>query len=121
MVEWVTCTHCGIPDMPRKNGVTICLNDDCPSNAAESLYDKNVVITGTFNSGTQDHIYRILQQVGANRKLGVSNSTDYVVVGGRTAATRTGGYFYESEKERAAKRRNIPILTEDEFLAMAGV
>jgi len=102
--------------------VTICFSDDCPSNLLDTLFGKNVVITGIFNYGTQYDIHRILRDAGAYKQSAVSGKTDYVVVGGRTQASRGsgGGYIYSTSKEMKAKSRNIPIISEDELMIMAG-
>ena len=68
---------------------------------------KIFVLTGTLSKFTREKATELIELFGGKVSGSVSKKTNYVVVGENAGS-----------KERKAKELNIPILTEDAFLAM---
>ena len=73
------------------------------------LSGKTVVVTGSLNRFTRDEIHALIEREGGKPGSSVSSKTSFVVVGEEAGSKR--------EKALAL---GIPVLTEDEFLAMIG-
>ena len=69
---------------------------------------KTVVATGSFQNFSRDGINEYLESLGAKASGSVSKKTDYVIVGPGAGS-----------KLAKAQTLGIPVLSEDEFLAMA--
>lgn len=67
---------------------------------------KKVYCTGTFASYKKDELQKILEGLGAEFASGYAKSLDYLIVGSVKG----------SGKEDKAKKDNVPIMSEDEFL-----
>ena len=74
-----------------------------------ALAGKTVVVTGTLNRFSRDEIHRLIEREGGKPAGSVSARTSYVVAG-EAAGT----------KLEKAKSLGVPVLSEDEFLAMIG-
>lgn len=73
------------------------------------FYSKTVAVTGKLENYTRTSIQSRLLELGAYPTSTVSQKTDYLLVG-----AKSGG------KLDKAKALGIPILSEQEFEAMAG-
>ncbi|HSP34887.1 MAG TPA: NAD-dependent DNA ligase LigA, partial [Thermoanaerobaculia bacterium] len=73
------------------------------------LAGKTVVVTGTLTRFSRDEIHKLIEREGGKPAGSVSSKTSYVVAG-EAAGT----------KLEKAKSLGVPVLTEDEFLAMLG-
>ncbi len=78
-------------------------------NAGSHLAGKTIVATGTFQHFTRNSINSFIESLGAFAKGSVSKKTDFVVAG-----------VSAGNKLDKAKTLGVRILTEDEFLYMAG-
>jgi DNA ligase (NAD+) len=74
-----------------------------------ALAGKTVVVTGTLQRYSRDDIHKLIEQQGGKASGSVSARTSYLVAGD-DAGTKL-------DKARALK---VPVLSEDEFLAMVG-
>ncbi|HEX9407285.1 MAG TPA: NAD-dependent DNA ligase LigA, partial [Thermoanaerobaculia bacterium] len=74
-----------------------------------ALAGKTVVVTGSLSRFSRDEIHRLIEREGGKAAGSVSAKTSYVVAG-EAAGT----------KLEKAKSLGVPVLTEDEFLAMIG-
>jgi DNA ligase (NAD+) len=72
-----------------------------------ALAGKTIVVTGTLNRFSRDEIHRLIEREGGKPAGSVSAKTSYVVAG-EAAGT----------KLEKAKSLGVPVLSEDEFLAM---
>jgi hypothetical protein len=68
---------------------------------------KTFVFTGALTRFTRDEAHAMVEQAGGRAASDVSRNTDYLVAGERAGSKRT-----------RATQLNIPILTEEEFLAL---
>ncbi len=73
------------------------------------LTGKTFVFTGTLNRLTRPDAEQIVKELGGRAAGSVSSKTDYVVAGESAGS-----------KLEKAQRLKVPVLTEDEFLELAG-
>ena len=73
------------------------------------LAGKTIVVTGTLSRFKRDEIKELIHQRGGKPAGSVSKQTDFVVAGEKAGSKRT-----------KAEQLGVPVLTEDEFLAMLG-
>lgn len=71
------------------------------------LAGKTVVVTGTLTKFTRDEIHKMIEREGGKASGSVSSKTSYLVAGEAAGS-----------KLEKAKSLNVPVLTEDEFLAL---
>jgi DNA ligase (NAD+) len=74
-----------------------------------TLAGKTVVVTGTLARFSRDEIHRLIEREGGKPAGSVSAKTSYVVAGEAAGS-----------KLDKAKSLGVPVLSEDEFLAMIG-
>ena len=74
-----------------------------------ALAGKTVVVTGTLTRFSRDEIHRLIEREGGKPAGTVSSKTSYVVAGEAAGS-----------KLEKAKSLGVPVLTEDEFVAMIG-
>ena len=73
------------------------------------LAGKTVVVTGTLTRFSRDDIHKLIEREGGKAAGSVSSKTSYVVAGEAAGS-----------KLEKAKSLGVPVLSEDEFLAMVG-
>ena len=71
------------------------------------LAGKSVVVTGTLTRFSRDEIHKIIEREGGKPSGSVSSKTSYLVAGEAAGS-----------KLEKAKSLGVPVLTEDEFLAL---
>jgi DNA ligase (NAD+) len=75
----------------------------------DKLAGKTVVVTGTLTRFSRDEIHKLIEREGGKPASSVSSKTSYVVAGESAGS-----------KLEKAKSLGVPVLSEDEFLAMVG-
>jgi DNA ligase (NAD+) len=75
----------------------------------DRLAGKTLVVTGTLARFSRDEIHKLIEREGGKASGSVSAKTSYLVAGESAGS-----------KLDKAKSLNVPVLTEDEFLAMIG-
>ncbi|MEQ9070674.1 MAG: BRCT domain-containing protein, partial [Gimesia chilikensis] len=80
--------------------------DDKPAGALEG---KTVVVTGTLSRFTRDQAKEFIEKHGGKASGSVSSKTDYLVAGENAGSKLT-----------KAQSLEVPVLSEDEFLALLG-
>lgn len=73
------------------------------------LAGKTVVVTGTLTRFSRDEIHRLIEREGGKPGGSVSSKTAYLIAGEAAGS-----------KLEKAKSLGVPVLTEDEFLALVG-
>jgi len=73
----------------------------------DRLAGKTVVVTGTLTRFSRDEIHKLIEREGGKPGASVSSKTSYLVAGEAAGS-----------KLEKAKSLGVPVLTEDEFLAM---
>lgn len=76
----------------------------------DRLAGKTVVVTGTLTRFSRDEIHKLIEREGGKPSGSVSSKTSYVVAGEAAGS-----------KLEKAKSLGVPILTEDDFLALVGL
>jgi len=76
----------------------------------DRLAGKTVVVTGTLSRFSRDEIHKIIEREGGKASGSVSSKTSYLVAGESAGS-----------KLEKAKSLGVEVLTEDEFLALAGM
>ena len=76
----------------------------------DKLAGKSVVVTGTLTRFSRDEIHKLIEREGGKPAGSVSSKTSYVVAGEAAGS-----------KLEKAKSLGVPVLSEDEFLAMVNV
>jgi DNA ligase (NAD+) len=84
-----------------------------PTHVAEVRGDllagKTLVVTGTLDRFSRDQIHKLIEREGGKPSGSVSAKTSYVIAGDAAGS-----------KLDKAQSLGVPVLTEDEFLAMIG-
>jgi DNA ligase (NAD+) len=76
-------------------------------NATELLKNKTIVVSGVFESFSRDELKQVIEENGGKVGSSISAKTDWVVAGANMGPA----------KLEKAKQLQIPILTEQEFIA----
>lgn len=80
-----------------------------PLATGNRLAGKTVVVTGTLQRFSRDEIHKLIEREGGKAAGSVSSKTSYVVAGEAAGS-----------KLEKAKSLGVPVLTEEEFVAMLG-
>ncbi len=75
----------------------------------DRLAGKTVVVTGTLNRFSRDEIHKLIEREGGKASGSVSSKTAYLVAGDAAGS-----------KLEKARSLGVPVLSEDEFLALIG-
>lgn len=78
---------------------------------SDILNGKSLIISGTFSKYSREQIKELIEKHGGKNVSSISSKTDYLVAGENIGPS----------KLEKAQELNIPILTEDDFLAMIGM
>jgi DNA ligase (NAD+) len=78
-----------------------------PRATGDRLAGKSVVVTGTLTRFSRDEIHKIIEREGGKPSSSVSSKTSYLVAGDAAGS-----------KLEKAKTLGVPVLSEDEFLAL---
>jgi len=78
-----------------------------PSATGDRLAGKTLVVTGTLTRFSRDEIHKLIEREGGKTSSSVSSKTSYLVAGEAAGS-----------KLEKAKSLEVPVLSEDEFLAL---
>ena len=92
----------------REAGVQLCLSEAELANRTDKLAGKKIVISGVFAKHSREEYKAMIEQNGGKNVSSISSATSYVFAGENTGAA----------KLEKARKLGIPIIGEDEFLAM---
>jgi DNA ligase (NAD+) len=81
-----------------------------PSVTGSLFAGKSIVVTGTLQRFTREEIHKLIEREGGKASSSVSSKTAYLVAGDAAGS-----------KLDKAKSLGVTVLTEEEFLALAGV
>lgn len=95
-----------IVDKLKKAGVTMAVEEDPEKTLSRKLSGKSIVISGIFDKYTRDELKAMIESHGGKNVSSISSKTDFIV----------GGKNMGPSKLEKAKKFNIRILSEDEFL-----
>lgn len=95
----------------RQAGVTMSMPEESADGRSDKLNGKSIVISGTFSKHSRDEYKEMIERNGGKNVGSVSKNTSFIL---------TGENMGPSKLEKAAKL-GVPLVGEDEFLAMIGV
>ena len=89
-------------------GVQLALSEESLKNQTDKLSGLTFVVSGVFERVSRDELKTLIENNGGKVASSISSKTNYVVAGDNMGP---------SKKEKAEKL-NVPIISEDDFLAM---
>ncbi len=92
----------------RAAGLRMSMPEEDESSRTSLLEGKTIVISGTFSRHSRDEYKEMIERNGGKNASGISKKTDFVLAGENMGPAKL-------EKARSL---NVPIINEDEFLAM---
>ena len=92
----------------RKAGVQLCLSEAELANRTDKLAGKKIVISGVFAKHSREEYKAMIEQNGGKNVSSISSATSYVFAGENMGPA----------KLEKARKLGIPIIGEEEFLAM---
>ena len=92
----------------REAGVQLCLSEAELANRTDKLAGKKIVISGVFAKHSREEYKAMIEQNGGENVSSISSATSYVFAGENMGPA----------KLEKARKLGIPIIGEDEFLAM---
>lgn len=92
----------------REAGVQLCLSKAELANRTDKLAGKKIVISGVFAKHSREEYKAMIEQNGGKNVSSISSATSYVFAGENMGPA----------KLEKARKLGIPIISEDEFLAM---
>ncbi len=92
----------------REAGVQLCLSEEELANRTNLLEGKKIVISGVFARHAREEYKAMIEQNGGKNVSSISAATSYVLAGDNMGPA----------KLEKARKLSIPIINEEEFLAM---
>lgn len=92
----------------RASGLQFEISEEETAQMSDKLAGKTFVISGVFHTISRDDLKQLIQKNGGKNTGSISAKTDYLVAGDNMGP----------EKLKKAEKLNIPILSEQEFLAL---
>ena len=92
----------------REAGVQLCLSEAELANRTDKLAGKKIVISGVFAKHSREEYKAMIEKNGGKNVSSISSATSYVFAGENMGPA----------KLEKARKLGIPIIGEDEFLAM---
>lgn len=92
----------------REAGLTMEAVESSTENTSTKLAGKSIVVSGVFGLHSRDEYKEMIEQNGGRNVGSVSRNTSFILAGDNMGP----------EKRKKAESLGVPILTEEEFLAM---
>lgn len=94
----------------RDAGVMLSIPEDDKAGKGELLSGKSIVISGTFSNHSREEYKQLIEQQGGKNVSSISSKTSFVLAGENMGPS----------KLEKCKKLGIPLMDEQEFLAMIG-
>lgn len=94
----------------RESGVQMAMSDENDEERTDLLAGKTIVISGVFNRHSRDEYKELIERHGGKNSGSISKKTDFVLAGENMGPA----------KLEKAQKLGVPVIGEDEFLAMIG-
>ncbi len=92
----------------KEQGLQMQLDEVSMAGRSDKLNGLSIVISGTFQLNSRDDLKKMIEQHGGKNVSSISGNTSYLLAGNNIGPS----------KLEKAKKLNIPIISEDEFLQM---
>ena len=92
----------------KEAGLQMTLSDEQMQAASDTLAGKSIVISGVFTHHSRDEYKAIIEQHGGKNVGSISGKTSFILAGENMGPS----------KLQKAEKLGIPVISEDEFLAM---
>ncbi len=102
--------HLKLIERLKEKGIQFKLDETSLATRSEKLNGLSIIISGTFEKYSRDDLKKMIEQNGGKNVSSISKNTNYLLAGSNIGP---------SKLDKATKL-NIPIISEDEFLAMIG-
>ncbi|MCE1201345.1 MAG: NAD-dependent DNA ligase LigA [Bacteroidia bacterium] len=110
VIEWFSRPeHRELVERLRAHGLKM-ENDQEPEHASNTLAGKTIVVSGVFSRFSRDEAHRLIEMHGGKNASSISAKTSFVLAGENMGPA----------KLEKARQLGIPILGEQEFLALIG-
>ncbi|MBC8004049.1 MAG: NAD-dependent DNA ligase LigA [Verrucomicrobia bacterium] len=100
--------HLELIERLKEKGLQMSLDEETISRRSDKLQGLSIIISGTFEKHSRDHLKKLIEQNGGKNVTSISKNTNYLLAGSNIGP---------SKLDKASKL-NIPIISEDEFLGM---
>jgi len=97
-------------DRLREKGLQMQIDEASLANRSEILNGLSIIISGTFEKNSRDDLKKMIEQNGGKNVSSISGNTNYLLAGNNIGPSKLD----------KAKKLNIPIISEDDFLKMIG-
>lgn len=92
----------------KEKGLQMELDETSIANRSEKLGGLSIIISGTFEKNSRDDLKKMIEQNGGKNVSSISGNTSYLLAGNNIGPS----------KLEKAKKLNIPIISENDFLKM---
>ncbi len=92
----------------KKHGLQMAISKDKQENRTDKLKGLSIIISGTFQKLSRDEIKELIEQNGGKNVGSISKKTSYLIAGDKIGPS----------KLEKAKKLQISIITEEDFLSM---
>ena len=100
--------HIHLLERLKEKGLQMKLDEAAIANRSEKLQGLSIIISGTFEKNSRDDLKKMIEQNGGKNVSSISKNTNYMLAGNNIGPS----------KLENAKKLNIPIISEDDFLKM---
>ncbi len=100
--------HIHLLERLKEKGLQMKLDEAGIANRSEKLSGLSIIISGTFEKNSRDDLKKMIEQNGGKNVSSISKSTNYLLAGNNIGPS----------KLENARKLNIPIISEDDFLKM---
>ncbi|MDP2888327.1 MAG: NAD-dependent DNA ligase LigA [Bacteroidota bacterium] len=100
--------HIHLLERLKEKGLQMKLDEAAIANRSEKLSGLSIIISGTFEKNSRDDLKKMIEQNGGKNVSSISKNTNYLLAGNNIGPS----------KLENAKKLNIPIISEDDFLKM---
>jgi len=109
VVDWFSkAEHVNLVKDLKEQGLQFAISEDQLKGQTEKLVGLNIIISGTFEKHSRDELKKLIEKNGGKNVGSISKKTSYLLAGNNIGPS----------KLEKAKKLNIPIIFEDDFLKM---
>ena len=94
----------------RQAGLQMSLPEESDEGRSDRLAGKTIVISGVFQHHSRDEYKEMIERAGGKNASSISKKTDFVLAGDNMGPS----------KREKANSLGVPLMSEDEFLALMG-